>query len=295
MASLDQHIRTPDPEAHARLPFRADCRACRSLRLTGTLPPPEIVPRRAKAGIVAGALAASWLTPGGLGVAQASPGHGGERGEQVLPPGGVGDDDSRPTLPPSEHGEDDAPGQGVPPVAAPETEVTPPAAEPQPEPPSRAPALSPRVPEPAPSPPADQENSPRPDHEREPNANGGGSPPSTRGHAPTGAETRADESERPGAGHTRPPAPQGSVDGADPETSTRSGEPAGPESADRAETTHVVRPGESLWVIAERRLADGASDAEIAKEVNRLWELNDTETIRTGNPDLIFPGQELRL
>lgn len=48
-------------------------------------------------------------------------------------------------------------------------------------------------------------------------------------------------------------------------------------------------------MIAERRLAAGASDAQIAREVNRLWELNDTETIRTGNPDLIFPGQELRL
>jgi len=59
-------------------------------------------------------------------------------------------------------------------------------------------------------------------------------------------------------------------------------------------STHVVRSGESLWVIAEQRLGDQASDAEIATAVERLWQLN-AQRIGTGNPDLIYPGQTLQV
>jgi len=38
--------------------------------------------------------------------------------------------------------------------------------------------------------------------------------------------------------------------------------------------TYTVRPGDSLWSIARRLLGQGASPADIAREVNRLWELN---------------------
>jgi nucleoid-associated protein YgaU len=55
-----------------------------------------------------------------------------------------------------------------------------------------------------------------------------------------------------------------------------------------------VKAGQSLWLIAESVLGDGASDAQIATEVERLWQLN-AERIGTGDPDLIYPGQELRL
>src|SRR3954451_19897726 len=58
--------------------------------------------------------------------------------------------------------------------------------------------------------------------------------------------------------------------------------------------THVVKPGQSLWVIAQGLVARRAGIAEIAFEVGRLWRLNAVR-IGTGNPDLIFPGQELRL
>jgi hypothetical protein len=58
--------------------------------------------------------------------------------------------------------------------------------------------------------------------------------------------------------------------------------------------THVVRTGQSLWAIAQTLVARRASIGEIAFEVGRLWRLNATR-IGTGNPDLIFPGQELRL
>jgi hypothetical protein len=59
-------------------------------------------------------------------------------------------------------------------------------------------------------------------------------------------------------------------------------------------STHVVEPGQSLWVIAQGLVARRASIARIAFEVGRLWRLNAVR-IGTGNPDLIFAGQELRL
>ena len=57
--------------------------------------------------------------------------------------------------------------------------------------------------------------------------------------------------------------------------------------------TRVVKPGQSLWVIAQG-LTGRASIGEIAFEVGRLWRLN-AARIGTGNPDLIYAGQELRL
>jgi hypothetical protein len=59
-------------------------------------------------------------------------------------------------------------------------------------------------------------------------------------------------------------------------------------------STYVVEPGQSLWMIAQGLFAEPASISKIAFEVGRLWQLN-TERIGTGNPDLIYPGQELRL
>jgi LysM domain-containing protein len=59
-------------------------------------------------------------------------------------------------------------------------------------------------------------------------------------------------------------------------------------------STQVVQPGQSLWVIAQNLVARRASIAEIAFEVGRLWRLNAVR-IGTGNPDLIYAGQELRL
>jgi len=57
---------------------------------------------------------------------------------------------------------------------------------------------------------------------------------------------------------------------------------------------HVVRPGESLWSIAADLLGERATVPRIAREVNRLWELND-DRIGTGRPDLLFAGTRLRL
>ena len=59
-------------------------------------------------------------------------------------------------------------------------------------------------------------------------------------------------------------------------------------------TTRVIEPGQSLWTIAQGLVARQASIAEVAFKVGRLWQLN-ANRIGTGNPDLIFPGLELRL
>jgi LysM domain len=56
----------------------------------------------------------------------------------------------------------------------------------------------------------------------------------------------------------------------------------------------VVQPGDSLWAIAKRLLGPNASPAELARKVNRLWELN-RERIGTGRPDLLLVGTKLRL
>lgn len=55
-----------------------------------------------------------------------------------------------------------------------------------------------------------------------------------------------------------------------------------------------VQPGDSLWSIARRLLGPEASNGRIAKEVNRLWELN-RERIATGDRNLIHAGTELQL
>ena len=57
---------------------------------------------------------------------------------------------------------------------------------------------------------------------------------------------------------------------------------------------YVVRPGDSLWLIARRLLPGGASNAEIARMVNRIWTLN-VRRIHTGDPNLLQVGTVLVL
>jgi len=62
----------------------------------------------------------------------------------------------------------------------------------------------------------------------------------------------------------------------------------------RTPAMYQVQPGDSLWRIASRHLGSSSTALETAREVSRLWELN-AQRIGTGNPDLIFPGQTLRV
>lgn len=81
--------------------------------------------------------------------------------------------------------------------------------------------------------------------------------------------------------------------------SAPSPQPAAPPPADHGrhlggKDSYVVRSGDCLWHIAAALLPAGASDAEIASEVARLWKLNE-DSIGTGDPSLIYAGTTLRL
>jgi Tfp pilus assembly protein FimV len=55
-----------------------------------------------------------------------------------------------------------------------------------------------------------------------------------------------------------------------------------------------VQRGESLWSIASALVGKDASSARIAREVERLWELN-KDRIGTGDRNLLIAGTALRL
>lgn len=57
---------------------------------------------------------------------------------------------------------------------------------------------------------------------------------------------------------------------------------------------YVVRPGDCLWHIAAKLLPGDAGAEAVAREVGRLWRLNE-DRIGTGDPNLIYAGTELRL
>lgn len=64
-------------------------------------------------------------------------------------------------------------------------------------------------------------------------------------------------------------------------------------SASEPATRLVIRPGDSLWSISQKRLPSDASMAQIANEVERIFNANRDQI---GNdPTLILPGQELVL
>jgi nucleoid-associated protein YgaU len=57
---------------------------------------------------------------------------------------------------------------------------------------------------------------------------------------------------------------------------------------------HSVLAGESLWSIATDVLGAGATPAQVAREVHRVWQLN-RDRIGTGDPDLLPVGTRLAL
>lgn len=60
-----------------------------------------------------------------------------------------------------------------------------------------------------------------------------------------------------------------------------------------APRTVVVEPGDTLWALAAASLPPGASDADVAARVALLHRTN--RATLGPDPDLILPGQELRL
>jgi hypothetical protein len=85
-----------------------------------------------------------------------------------------------------------------------------------------------------------------------------------------------------------------------PQVPNPSSPPGKPSTTDRADEPErhaprnppvIVRPGDSLWSIASRRLGPGAADVLVAQEWPRWWAAN--REVIGDDPDLINPGQRL--
>jgi nucleoid-associated protein YgaU len=72
--------------------------------------------------------------------------------------------------------------------------------------------------------------------------------------------------------------------------------PIGP--ADPEGLTVVVEKGDHMWKISKRELAEVLQREPGNKEIHPFWvetiEMN-RDSLRSGDPDLIFPGEELTL
>lgn len=321
MRSLSAHLR--EAGGHGHLPFHPGCGACQTERLAGSLPDDALVPPRARASIAAALMAVSTL-PTAPAVAQeadieqdgSGPGGGSQGSEPAF-------DDGREDLEPPllEDGPEleESQEEMAPPV---ETirELPEGAENPQPQ---SAPPVTPPPPPPAGGGPEGASDSPGEGESapQEPPAKDGtegadanprpprDTPPATLG--PRGREKPGGPSPSRGAQRAleritspSPPAPLAAPEpqgggGRLPLPAT-AGAPASPsERPDagggaRADRVHVVQPGESLWSIANTDLGGRASPAQIAREVNRIWELN-SGAIATGDPDLLMVGTKLKL
>lgn len=307
MRSLDAHFRTPG--GHGHLPFNAGCPKCCAERLGGPLPNDEVIGSRPRALLAVAVLAGATATPA---VPVIAPEVAFAQDESDDEGAGGAEDPERKQF-------DDEGGSGgfedAPEVAVPEPAGgSPPATPPSPDTaaPSPPPAAAPSPPEapatqspPAPAPSPLPGSGPSPREE-----------PSEPGGKPDSQRDRGDRLEPPTPGPPQrgrtPSAPSGqgvaptatpmpSQPGGGPTSSAAPSSPAPPPAGEarelqqaNSEATHRVRPGESLWSIAQQRLGAGASPGQVARLVNWLWELN-AGRIATGDPDLIMVGTLLRL
>ena len=301
MRGLDRHLHTTDAEEHARLAFRRDCPRCR-VRLTGTLPPAAVVPAPVKASLATGLVVVAGALPSASATAdEPSP----TTTAEVEPPDGAAPDDTggEPVNPPSEGDTDEG---GTPPGGAPSDDggddVDPLVPLPQTESGSgdsgsgdsgsgdSAPVGESESGEPQSD--ASSGDDPPERDQREQDGEGGAAP--SGGGAPTGLpEVGRASSDGPAGAEDRRGGDGKGVD----RSSGAEGDEGGNDAPRRAQASkdkHVVERGDSLWAIARGSLGEDASDAKVAAKVARLWELNEDE-IGTGDPDLIHPGQEIRL
>jgi hypothetical protein len=328
MASLSAHLR--EAGDHGALAFHPECPVCRDERLAGTLSADALVGRRTQALFAAGVLALSSATPT-VALAQepdqeqegsAAPDQAAvtdPAGDPDFDPGGEStdlpfdagptpdgpvvaepDDDETGALEQEPTTNEDAPvadaGDGTS-TAPPSEQQAPPTAETT-QPAAPTPEATP---EPAEPPPAAGEPVTTPDP-TEPEADAGR-------HARDDMRARSRRSNADARSENVPapaPAPEPVAVASDPNEPTTiyvaqepSPSPAVSAAADgRAarpgDRAHVVLAGESLWSIARDVLGDGASVARIAREVNRLWEVNG-DRIGTGDPDLLMVGTRLTL
>jgi outer membrane biosynthesis protein TonB len=323
--SLSAHL-TAGTAEHGRLSFHPDCPRCRAERLGGSLAADSLVSRRTRAALAAGLLAFTGAVPAagaqvpGIDEQQdAAPAPGGE------PPGlqpdfdpGGGDTFDHETAPlpggrEAGGAEDEGLGapveieettdtqaplvEGAPAPAAPAPEQPPP---PAPQPPSPAPPVEPPAPPPAAvAPPATPPTPSPPAELGKPAPQPGPRETSTQRKPPKRTPKTHEVDRQPVIGTNPPPPPQSpepavQATAAPAPTTVAVSAPSDPGDTGITGPSYTVRSGDSLWSIARRLLGADASAGQIAREVNRLWQLNE-DRIATGNPSLIHVGTVLKL
>ena len=295
MSSLSVHLRLP--EDHSGLPFHPSCPVCRRDRLAGSLEGDEIVSRRTQAALAAGLLAFSGVGAPAAAVAAGPDQDVDGSAEVVASPDPVADIDETTT------GWTDggaAPVDDEPAAVVPETEDG--SMEAAPREPAEEPLDRSRgVEEPA-------EVAAGSRARRSRRSAGRGSrrrrPSRPRRTASVSTPPSARSGERP-VKRTKPavqprviaaPAPVVAPATTNPVT-VRVAAGTNQNTVVRVSSGarfHVVQRGESLWSIATDRLGERAGVAQIAREVDRLWQLNE-DRIASGSPDLLYTGTRLRL
>jgi nucleoid-associated protein YgaU len=320
--SLSAHL-TAGTAEHGRLAFHPDCPRCRAERLAGSLAADSLVSRRGQAALAAGLLAFSTGAAPALAqvpepdqVQEVTPGGEPPGLEPDFDPGGEDtfDYDTAPVPGGPEAGGQEDEGMGPPVETEPTTDPdagllleqeqapapAPPASEPVPAP-TPAPPPAPAAPvTPPPEPPAAELEQParqpeprQPEERKAPER-----PPKTHEveRRPGIGTSPTPESPAPVAQAVTSPAPPTTAPVSEPSPPTTApvSQPGEPARQPMSGPTYTVRAGDSLWSIARRLLGTGASNGQIAREVNRLWQLN-KDRIGTGDPRLIHIGTELRL
>jgi hypothetical protein len=319
--SLSRHLTSPSA-SHGRLAFHPDCPRCRAERLAGELGADRLAPLRTRAALAAGMLAFSAAAPPAVTMAAeppqeqegaADPGAEAPGHEAEFDPGGDNGFDGELAPPPAGQGggtEDDGDGPPVeaeplsdPDVGEIDTEAAPVAEQPIPPPHPPAAPPEPAAPAPVETPPP-----PAPLPMPAPAAPEAAAPEQAEGDkAPKKPDRRERQQRRPASPAPAPPAaspapvvaeqsPAPAAQTTTVAVSQPEPEPAAaPAPSGRvAGPTYRVRAGDSLWSIARGVLGAQASNGQLAREVARLWRLNE-QRIGTGDPSLLHIGTLLRL
>jgi nucleoid-associated protein YgaU len=323
--SLSAHL-TAGTAEHGRLLFHPDCPRCRAERLAGNLAADSLVSRRGQAALAAGLLAFSAGAPPALAQAPdtdqqqgATPGGEPPGLEPDFDPGDgdTFDYDTAPLPGGAEAGGNEDEGLGPPVETEPTTDPDarlvlddehapappPPGPESMPAPTPATPSVPPTPVPLAPEPPAGELEQAAPQAEQRQTSSERKAPersPKTHeaerrsvvGTSPTPRPGRPAPVAEAVASPARPTATPVAV--ASPPTTAAVSRPGSPADGVIRGQRYTVRAGDSLWSIARRLLGPEATAGRIAREVNRLWELN-RDRIGTGNPSLIHVGTVLKL